>query len=92
MDRDMLLEQLTALDFMAVDLGLYLNTHPEDREALMHYNSIISAAHNTRETFEEYYGPLCSFRSASSPHAWGWIDCPWPWETDANFTLHGEGC
>lgn len=92
MDRELLLEQLTALDFMAVDLGLYLNTHPDDHEALAHYNSIIATAQNTREKFEEYFGQLCSFRSASNPDTWGWIDCPWPWQSDANFTLNWEGC
>ena len=92
MDRDLILEQLTALDFMAVDLGLYLNTNPDDREALMHYNSIILNAQNTRERFEEYYGPLCSFRSGSNPDVWRWVDCPWPWEEDANFSLNKEGC
>ena len=88
MDRELLLEQLTALDFMAVDLGLYLDTHQDDHEAIRHYNSIIAEAQNIREKFEEYYGPLCSFRSASNPDVWGWIDCPWPWECDANFTLN----
>ena len=34
MDRDMILQSLTALDFMAVDLGLYLNTHPNNKEAI----------------------------------------------------------
>ena len=92
MDREMLLESLTALDFMAVDLGLFLNTHPEDLEAIEHYNSIIAAAQNAREKYEEYYGPLCSFRSASNPDMWGWSDCPWPWECDANFMLNKEGC
>ena len=29
MNRDELLKSLSSLDFMAVDLGLYLNTHPD---------------------------------------------------------------
>lgn len=31
-NRNELLKQLTALDFMAVDLQLYLDTHPNDRK------------------------------------------------------------
>ncbi len=34
MNRDDLLRELTALDFVAVDLNLYLNTHPMDCEAI----------------------------------------------------------
>ena len=34
MNREELLSSLTQLDFMAVDLGLYLNTHPDDTEAI----------------------------------------------------------
>jgi spore coat protein JB len=90
MDRDSLLEQLTALDFMAVDLGMYLNTHPDDCEAIASYNTVITDAQRVREQFEQRFGPLCSFRSASCPEKWGWIDCPWPWECDANFTRRGD--
>ena len=30
MNKDELLKSLMSLDFMAVDLGLFLNTHPEN--------------------------------------------------------------
>ena len=58
MNREMLLSQLTALDFMAVDLGLYLNTHPEDSAAIAEYNKIIKAADMLRAKYEENFGPL----------------------------------
>ncbi len=44
MNREELLSSLTQLDFMAVDLGLYLNTHPDDTEAIDAYNQVIVAA------------------------------------------------
>ncbi|MCL2699558.1 MAG: spore coat protein CotJB [Defluviitaleaceae bacterium] len=90
MDRDSVLEQLTQLDFMALDLAMYLDTHPDDRDAITHYNAVINDAQSVREKFEQLFGPLCSFRSESSPDNWGWIECPWPWECDANFTLKGD--
>ena len=63
MNRDEVLNSLTQLDFMAVDLGLYLNTHPEDTEAINAYNQVITAADTVRAKYEEAFGPLCSFRS-----------------------------
>lgn len=91
-DRETLLSRLTALDFMAVDLGLYLNTHPDNKEAIAEYNRIIKAAEMLRMKYEQDYGPLCSFRSyARNPQQWQWKDCPWPWKKDFNFDVK-EGC
>lgn len=93
MDREALLNRLTALDFMAVDLGLYLNTHPDDRNAIGEYNKIIEAADLVRVKYEQAYGPLCSFRSlCQNPDKWIWNDNPWPWERSFNFLVSGEGC
>ncbi len=89
MNRDELLRQLTAMDFYTVDLGLYLNTHPGDREALSKYNAVANEANALRQEYESRYGPLCSFRSASK-YPWQWIENPWPWQTKFNFRLAGE--
>ena len=44
MDNEMILTKLMELDFMAVDLGLFLDTHPENEEAIAEYNKIVKAA------------------------------------------------
>ena len=68
MEREMMLQKLMELDFLAVDLGLYLNTHPTETEAINAYNQTIEAADTLRMKFEAAYGPLCSFRSLSLIH------------------------
>ncbi|TYQ14673.1 UNVERIFIED_CONTAM: spore coat protein JB [Acetivibrio alkalicellulosi] len=88
-NRQELLKQLTAIDFMAVDLQLYLDTHPNDREALMRYNTIVTQSNMLKSTYERLYGPLCSFRSCSQ-YPWQWINDPWPWHYSFNFSLAGE--
>ncbi|MCR4434307.1 MAG: spore coat protein CotJB [Clostridiales bacterium] len=88
-NRQKLLKQLSALDFMAVDLNLYLDTHPYDRDALLRYNSIVMQANALRSYYERMYGPLYSFRSTSD-YPWRWINNPWPWEYEFNFKLAGE--
>lgn len=85
-----LLKNLTALDFMAVDLQLYLDTHPDDSEALEKYNSVIKEADALRCEYEKKYGPLFSFRSYVHSDRFNWIDNPWPWERDANFNIEGD--
>jgi len=65
MDRENLLKRLTMLDFMAVDMQLFLDTHPDDTNAIAKYNSIIREADNLRAQYEKSVGPLFSFRSYS---------------------------
>ena len=86
MDRDKLLKEIMILDFAAVDLGLYLNTHPNDERAINLYNTVINKADGCRTNFEKFFGPLCSFRS-SSRKCWTWADNPWPWSEKFNKNL-----
>ncbi len=81
--RETLLWTLSALDFMLVDIGLYLDTHPSDCEAIEKYNEILKKANAARCEYENQYGPLTSFRSAAN-YEFDWIDDPWPWQKDFN--------
>lgn len=87
MNEDCLLKRLTILDFLAVDLQLYLDTHPDDKKAIEKYNSVVAEADTIREQYENHIGPLFSFRSQSDCNDFSWIDNPWPWEKDFNFKL-----
>ena len=89
MDRHEMLKNLSILDFMTVDIGLYLNTHPDDAKALSKYNSIARDAGQVRCAYESKYGPLYSFRSENKDR-WQWADDPWPWENEFNFELKGD--
>ncbi|MCL2399354.1 MAG: spore coat protein CotJB [Defluviitaleaceae bacterium] len=84
MDREAMLKQITIMDFMATDLHLYLNTHPDDAEALKMFNNVVSQSAQVRNEYEEHFGPLVSYRS-QDPTGWRWNDCPWPWESSFNF-------
>ena len=88
MNRDELLRRLSALDFYAIDLHLYLNTHPDDREAIMKYNAMIKEARALRQEFEEQFGMLSAHNTSKVP--WQWIDNPWPWQYEFNFVLSGD--
>ena len=86
MNREELLRQLTMQDFMALDMHLYLNTHPQNNEALSLYNMYAHKADQLRRQFESTYGPLTAFRTPAAP-GWEWSNTPWPWQTDFDVTL-----
>jgi spore coat protein JB len=86
MSKDELLMKLMQLDFLAVDLQLFLDTHPSDGSALAKYNETVIMANKLRKDYERNYGPLYSFRSEQSTE-YKWIDCPWPWQYEMNFEM-----
>ena len=87
MSKMEMLKALTALDFMAVDLQLFLDTHPNDKEALEKYNEVIKEGDMLRSQYEKQYGSLFSFRSYNHSNKFNWVDNPWPWKKEANFEI-----
>ena len=47
MNCDELMLRIQALEFTAVDLNLYLDTHPCDARALADYNQVVAALAQT---------------------------------------------
>ena len=83
-----LLNRIQALSFATLEVALYLDTHPNHRNALAYYNRLKNELDAVTGEYEMTYGPL----SQSSPVAheengWLWVKQPWPWQAD----YPGEG-
>lgn len=78
-DRD-LLKKIMKYQFYAVDLNLYLDNFPDCKEATNDYQEISCKLDMLIREFEEKYGPLTNFGSASVEYPKAWTDMPWPWE------------
>lgn len=89
MSRDELLQKISAIDFYLIDLHLYLDTHPEDYEAIAMYNDCVKQIRELRDEYNKHYGMLLANNSTSS-EPWQWIKNPWPWQKNFNFELTGE--
>lgn len=76
--QEILKKELMALEFMALDLHLYLNTHPCDGKALMIYVNTVQRLNLVKANYERMYGPITVNSANSFP--WPWINSPWPWE------------
>jgi len=79
-ERVALLQAIQALEFAALDLNLYLDTHPWDQRALADYNCLVGRAEEARGRYEMKYGPLVVFGFSPSGYPWRWIEEPWPWQ------------
>ena len=71
--------ELMALDFAIDEMGLYLDTHPDDAEALDLFNSYVRLAQQGRQKYEAQYGPLAK-RYISPDGKYTWVNDPWPWD------------
>lgn len=78
-------KEITATKNMLIELKLYLNTHPSDREALTKYNHYVKQFRVLIDEYNQCYGMYNP--NALSPYPWQWIEEPWPWEYEANFRL-----
>lgn len=75
-----LLEQLQAVDFVLVELTLYLDTHNGDNEAIKQFNQFALERKKLKKTIESKFGPLQQFGNSYSGYPWNWDDSPWPWQ------------
>lgn len=79
-DREQLLLEIQQVDFLLVDLQLYLDNHPDCAAALKDFNSFSAISGELKERFHCHYGPIINFGYQDSEYPWQWIDEPWPWE------------
>lgn len=79
MDRKVCLKKIYELGFAITETALYLDTHPEDKDALEYYCGIRNIYHDMSMQYAEYYGPL-TYDYVFSENYWMWVATPMPWE------------
>ena len=75
MNRSELYRWVMALGFCAYDMLLYLDTHPDDAQALSYYNQCNELYNSAKKTYEERFEPLSAFGSQPLED-WDWNDGP----------------
>lgn len=78
-EREKLLKKVQYYSFAVVEASLYLDTHPDCKEALAYYNKYKKLCEEAKAEFESKFGPL-SITSDANNECWHWVDAPWPWE------------
>lgn len=72
------LAELQALEFVLVELGLYLDTHQADQEAFALFQQYAALEKEARARYESMFGPLTQ-TAASAGDCYAWLQDPWPW-------------
>lgn len=72
-----LLRAIMEADFTALDLKLYLDTHPNDSRALELYREAVRQYKACKAAFEDTFYPLTA-TSAGRNGAWDWLDGTFP--------------
>ena len=79
MNQKELYEWIMMLGFCAVDMMLYLDTHPDDEEALNYFNQCNTLYNAAKQSYQEQFGLLNAF-SEQERFFWFLNTAPMPWE------------
>lgn len=74
-----LLTYIDALCFATIDLGLYLDLHPDDKNYIQLFNKYREQKKQYEKEYESKYGPLFLSSDAMNMYPWAWNNMPWPW-------------
>ena len=77
--KEALRQRLCQASFAMDDVLLYLDTHPEDQEALSYYHYVVGLRDEAMDAWQRQYGPLM-VDAVQSTDRWTWITEKWPWE------------
>lgn len=70
---------INQISFMLDDITLFLNTHPNCKEALDTYNRYKEMRHEAIKDYTKMYGPISKYY-VNADNYWDWVNKPWPWE------------
>ena len=74
-----MLNDIRIVDFVLVDLSLYLDTHPFDQEAMEYFNHYVRIKNKMSRDFSMRFFHLTTDQDESKKE-WRWGAAPLPWE------------
>lgn len=77
-DREELMKKIAMYDFALVELHLFLDTHPNDRDAMKKVEEYKEKSKKLTDEYQECFGPIRS--TSIDANRWAWISNPWPWD------------
>ncbi len=79
--RNDLLQWINVVSFAVDDVKLFLDTHPNDENALAYFREYSKLRNQALKEYARHFGPLTIDTAAESCNDnWNWIHEPWPWQ------------
>lgn len=79
--REQMLTKLNEHSFAKDDLLLYLDSHPDDENALAELRKHVEERNRLLKEYAQNFGPLTiDTTDYVSSNSWEWVNQPWPWE------------
>lgn len=78
--REQLAHFITKARFALIDIALFLDTHPDDAEALAEYQKLNKMRNEAMTEYARNFSPLTQADASSCDEYWKWVNEPWPWE------------
>lgn len=75
--REEMMMKIKSYSFSIVELGLYLDTHPDDEKALCLHREYTNKLRDLEDKYQKMFGPLTIYYPCKK---WRWLEEPWPWE------------
>lgn len=89
-DMQAMILEIQQVGFVLVELNLYLDTHANDKVALMNYNTLSQQYKDLMMNYYQKYGPLMGFgHMPGGTESFLWVNSPWPWQKEANPAYYG---
>lgn len=79
-EQERMLFDIGTISFVLMDLTLYLDTHPYDREAMEYFNHYSRIRAGMMKDFASRYYPLTLSNAEGCSKEWTWGLAPAPWE------------
>ena len=76
-----LMKRIDEASFAMDDVILYLDTHPDDEDALAFFREKLKMRQEALETYSRNFGPLTiDTANDNMSRSFEWVQQPWPWE------------
>lgn len=72
--REEMMMQIKAYQFAITDIGLYLDTHPDDERAICLHRYYAKMLKDLKDKYQKVYGPLTIEYPCNK---WRWLEEPW---------------
>lgn len=79
-NRAAMIQRIKAYDFAILEMNLYLDTHPDDCQALSLFQMYQQKRAQLIEEYESMFGPHIKTVDDVQGDTFTWINDPWPWD------------